>query len=309
MQNTTQAPDVLVVGDLLMDYQYWVQSMPAPGGDVAILASAQNSGGSAANTGIALRAQNVSCGFCGRIGVDPLGDELIGQMEQIGVDLSCLHRCGGTGYTVTMIDQTGERTMFSYRGDGGTWRIGDALCAMFEKIRIFYVSGYMLLEPDQAAFAIEAAALARAAGCWVMLDTAPTIGRVTPDIRSAFLQHTDVLLPNQSELLMLAECDNPTQSIEKLLDIVPCVAVKMGGDGAQLTARPGFRLPLADRLECHVPAEKVEPVDTTGAGDSFNAGFMAAFLASDRPEDWLAAGNRLAAQTIVHRGAVSHFRA
>ena len=55
------------------------------------------------------------------------------------------------------------------------------------------------------------------------------------------------------------------------------------------------------------PAIQVRAVDTTGAGDSFNAGFLASFLRNEPPENWLKSGNNLAAEVVQHRGAVSMF--
>lgn len=311
MQQAAAAPEILVMGDVLMDYQYWVRAMPVPGGDETILSAAQNSGGSGANTAAAMCAQKVACAFHGRLGDDALGDELAGHMREIGVDLSCLQRQGATGYTVTMIDPTGERTMFSFRGNEGYQpEVTPALTRMLGQVKILYISGYLLLDGPQAAFATAAAAAARQAGCLVMLDAAPTIGRVPTDTLNAFLAHTDVLQPNREELFALAGVRDVDAAVAKLLKTVPCVVVKLGGDGSRMAARAGFPVggaSLEKPLDCTVLAQKVVPVDTTGAGDSFNAGFMTAFLRGEAPESCLKAGNELAAQVIARRGAVSHF--
>jgi sugar/nucleoside kinase (ribokinase family) len=303
-------PEVLVIGDILLDSQYWVQAYPVHGGDVAILAAAPNAGGSAANTAVALRSQNISCAFHGRVGNDDQGKQLSAQMEQLGIDLSCLDVCGSTGYTVTMIDPSGERTMFSHRATGEYLpRLTPALREMLKTVKVVYVSGYHLAEAAQAAFVTEVAKAAQAAGCLVMLDTAPIIGNVEQTVLDEFLAYTDALLPNRDELFTMAGTDNADKAIEIMLRKVPCLAVKLGAKGARLAAKPGLRLADGTKLDvainCTIPAEKVTPVDTTGAGDSFNAGFVAAFLQGGSPESWLASGNRLAAKAIAHRGAIS----
>lgn len=305
--------DVLVMGDILMDYQYWIHSLPQAGGDEAILAAARNSGGSAANTAVALCAQGVPCGFSGRIGEDELGEILTSQVRNIGLDLSCVYRHGDTGYTVTMIDGEGERTMFSCRGgEGYAPEVTDVLRKTIEKIKILYISGYMLLEEAQAGLVIESAALAQKAGAIVLFDTAPIISRVPQEVIDAFLAHVDVILPNQHELMMLSKCSDVDGGIEALLQTASCVVVKMGSKGARIVAKPGFRFPggdvLREPLDVSVAAGKVTPVDTTGAGDSFNAGFISAFLRGGRAEEWLAAGNALAAEVIMRKGAVSTYQ-
>lgn len=305
-------PAVMVMGDLMMDYQYWITSMPEAGGDEAIIAAEQNSGGSAANTGVALSSQDVSCCFCGRIGDDDLGNILAKRMEAKGIDLSCLERCGDTGYTVTMIDRAGERTMFSYRGSSDHKPvITPALEGKLSQISVLCISGYMLLEPLQSEFVLKVAALARQKGAYVMLDTAPVIDRIGDDVIEKMLSHTDVLLPNRSELALITGETDVEAGIDKALGSVSCVVIKQGKGGARLAANAGFRMAdgsvLKHRLDCTVQAKDVKPVDTTGAGDSFNAGFIAAFLKGMEPGQWLEAGNALAAKVIASKGAVSNF--
>lgn len=310
MQTKNSRPEALIVGDILMDSQYWVRSYPVCGGDETIFATAENAGGSAANTAVALRAQGISCAFHGRVGDDKLGGQLIAQMENLGVDISCLDIFGGTGYTVTMIDPSGERTMFSYReSEGYKPKMTRALKDILSEAKVLYVSGYLLLDAVQANFATDLAREARACGCHVMLDTAPVIGRVDPLLRQAFLEFTDVLMPNKEELLTLAGRRDVQEAIDILMEIVPCLVVKLGGEGSRLVARSGFRLmegeQIAKDMDIRVAAEKVTPLDTTGAGDSFNAGFIAAFLKGESAENWLATGNKLAAKAISCRGAIA----
>jgi 2-dehydro-3-deoxygluconokinase len=64
---------------------------------------------------------------------------------------------------------------------------------------------------------------------------------------------------------------------------------------------------VAEDLFFQAPAIQIQAVDTTGAGDSFNAGFLASFLRSEAPENWLKSGNSLAGEVVQHRGAVSMF--
>lgn len=306
------ALDVLLIGDVMMDYQYWVAAMPKPGGDVEILSAAQNSGGSAANTAVALCAQGFSCTFCGRVGNDETGAAITRRMRRMGLDLSCLQYGGESGYTVTIIDADGERTMFSYRG-AKDYRPGltPSLRTAVSSCRVMFISGYMLLEEAQARFVIQVMELARRGDCHIMLDAAPVIGSVNPEILRQVLALTDIVLPNRTELEALTGTCGVVAGLEALLERVPCVALKLGAEGSILAAVPGFRLPggevLRDGVRCAAKAIKISAVDSTGAGDSFNAGFAGAFLRGETPEQWLKAGNKLAAVTITRRGAVSNY--
>ena len=107
---------ILVVGDALIDHQYWIDRMPGVGEDTIIRSFLKNVGGSAANTAIALAYLGVPTQFYGTIGRDLDGDLIIQQMRSVGVDTSGIQYGETTGFTITMIDENSERTMFSFRG-------------------------------------------------------------------------------------------------------------------------------------------------------------------------------------------------
>ena len=107
---------VLVVGDALMDNQYFVQTLPKSGQDVEIVDFSKSAGGSAANTVLALSACGVKTYFCGSVGGDEEGQILLSKFAKGNVDTSLVRQSGKTGFTVTMIENSGERTMLSYRG-------------------------------------------------------------------------------------------------------------------------------------------------------------------------------------------------
>ena len=309
---TENKPKVLIIGDLLMDYQYWVNKYPQSGGDEEIFESAKNSGGSASNTAVALQQQNTNCALISRVGDDEIGRELCKNLDKLGIDLTCLQVYGQTGYTVTMIEPNGERTMFSFRMcKDYEPQVTEAMQEMLKSAKILCISGYMLQEPKQAEFVIKAATEAKKFGCMVALDPSPVIGQVSKEVLNNILLCTDILLPNQDELLTISECDNLETGIENLLKSVQCVVVKLGSQGSRFAAREDFSLAdgskLSSDMDCEVSADKINVIDTTGAGDSFNAGFMSAFLQGGTPEIWLKTGNELAAKVITRKGAISHY--
>jgi sugar/nucleoside kinase (ribokinase family) len=289
----------VVIGDLLMDYQYWVRACARPGSDEAILAAEANPGGSAANTAAGLCAQGVETALISRVGDDDLGRELAARMEKAGVGVSLLERHGGTGYTVTLVDPAGERTMYSYRNSAGhAPRLTAAMRKAIRGAGALCVSGYMLQEKAQAAFLLEAAQAAKACGCRVAFDPSPVVWDLDKETVAALLALTDIVLPNRDELRALSGAGGIDAGLEAMLEKAPCVAVKLGGEGSRLAALPGFCAPC----RCEARVQRISPLDTTGAGDSFNAGFIAAFLRGESPEGWLESGNRLAARAIARRG-------
>ncbi len=303
---------ILVVGDALIDHQYWVDRMPEAGEDTIIRSFSKNVGGSAANTAIGLAYLGAPTSFYGTIGRDPDGDLIIAQMQAVGVDTSGIQYGETTGFTITMIDQSSERTMFSYRGaSSNALSIETKFFNSIKSSRLLLTSGYQLLYPEQAKVVLSIAERAKAEGKLVALDPSPLIGDVKPEIRARMLGLTDILLPNLHELALLTGEDDPINAMGKARSLSKCVAVKLGSKGAWMTIQEGFELVdgqrVAMKLCFQVPANQVQAVDTTGAGDSFNAGFLASFLQNETPEDWLRSGNNLAGEVVQHRGAVSMF--
>ncbi|MEL7625393.1 MAG: carbohydrate kinase family protein [Anaerolineaceae bacterium] len=310
--NNSGEPQILVIGDALIDHQYWIESMPKPGEDTIILSTSKNVGGSAANTAIALAWLGAPVKFCGTIGRDLNGDLILDQMRTVGVDTSGIQFGEVTGFTITMIDASSERTMFSYRGaSSNPLSVGPDLVKTIRNTNVLLTSGYQLLYPDQAQVVLAAAEFVHAQGNLVALDPSPLIGDVLPEIRARILQLTDILLPNRRELAILTGEEDPSIALEKASALTSCVVVKLGEKGAWMSIRKGFQFidgrQNSDDQTFQAPAVPVQAVDTTGAGDSFNAGFLASFLRDEPPQNWLNSGNSLAAEVVKHSGAVSMF--
>jgi len=303
---------ILVVGDALIDHQYWIDRMPTAGEDSVILSFSKNVGGSAANTAIALAFLGVPTKFYGTIGRDPDGVLIVDQMQAVGVDISGIQWGEVTGFTITMIDQTSERTMFSFRGaSSNALSIDSPLLKSIKSSRVLLTSGYQLLYPDQAQVVLSIAERVKAEGNLVALDPSPLIGDVPEEIRSRMLGFTDILLPNRHEIAVLTGEEDLSTALEKARHLSKCVAVKLGSKGAWMVIQEGFELADGQRVSTDIcyqaPAIQVQAVDTTGAGDAFNAGFLASFLRNEQPENWLRSGNNLAGEVVQHRGAVSMF--
>src|SRR5438874_3629606 len=150
--------------------------------------------------------------------------------------------------------------------------------------------------PLTAATAIVRSVRDRARGAVITLDTHEGWRRGADVLDAARL--VDVFLPSREELAELAGYDDPPRAAGELTAAgVPCVVVKMGGDGT-LVARPG--MPLA-----HAPASTVAVVDPTGAGDSFCGGFAAGLALG---EDVVGAARRGCATAAAAIGAAGSLR-
>lgn len=300
--------DAAILGDALIDYQYWVAKLPSAGGDETISMSNKSSGGSAANTAIALGQQHLRTAFCGRVGSDENGRWIQEKMRTAGVDISSMQYGESTGYVISIIDENSERTMLSYRGASAIpLEFTPELQQILQNTKLLLVSGYSLMHADQAGFSLAAAKETRMAGGLTALDPSPVIGQIDADILEKMLALADIILPNKSELEMITGMEDVAEGVLHLLSRVPCVALKLGSEGSMAAIRKGFVSPMgivfpADVL-LRASAIPVTAVDTTGAGDAFNAGFIASMFQRTDPQKWIEHGNRLAAKVVGQKGA------
>jgi len=140
-----------------------------------------------------------------------------------------------------------------------------------------------------------------------MLDASPVISNLDAATRKKMLELTDILSPNIAELRAITGEQNIDKAIEIAKKMVKCIALKMGGKGSRLLMSKGF--PLAgktytgDDLDIYCDARHTDVIDTTGAGDAFNAGFASSYLAGNPPSAWLNAANNAASKVVGQKGA------
>ncbi len=141
--------------------------------------------------------------------------------------------------------------------------------------------------------------LAKQAGLTTSLDTNDDPdGRWENDVFDA-IQFVDVLLPNEYEACRLAGCEDSMAAAERLSGKVPLLVIKRGEKG--VLARKG-------RESFEAAGRKIEAVDTIGAGDSFDAGFLHQFIRGARIEDCLRYGNLAGALSTTRQGGTEAFR-
>jgi len=287
-------PRVLVVGDLIYDMLAKADGEITLGTDtfVPIQVSA---GGSGANAAAWLAHSGVETHFVGRVGDDAFGRFLEGEMERTGVR-SYLARDPSlaTGKVFVLVDGAGERTMITDRGAGEALGPDDLPETLFTGGHL-HLSGYTLSGGSRRETALKALRLARAAGMTVSVDpsSVPLLDSVGPDRFLEWTRGADLLFPNLTEGETLTGEKSPDLILEKLLPYYPAVVLKLGPGGAV----------YADGGVLREPASPARVEDTTGAGDAFSAGFLAAWLAGEPPAGALRRGAGLAARAVGRVGA------
>jgi len=286
---------VVVVGDLLYDLLAKVDGDVRLGIDTFTPIRAAG-GGSGANAAAWLAASGVETHFVGRVGDDVFGRFLEEELQRAGVRTHLARDASlATGKVFVLVDGAGERTMVTDRGAVENLSPRDIPTPLFHGGHLHLV-GYTFSGGGRRETAFEALRLAREEGMTVSVDPSavPMLEDIGPDRFLAWTRGADLCFPNLEEGSLLAATEDPDQIAENLLDYYPAVVLKLGAEGACYADAEGRR--------SRVPATPARANDTTGAGDALCAGFMAAWLVGEAPEEALRRGVGFAARAIERVG-------
>ncbi|MEU9325658.1 sugar kinase [Streptomyces canus] len=289
---------LLVVGDVITDVVARPRGPLAAGTDTAA-AIRTVPGGAGANVACwAARGGGAEVRLLGRVGADAAAwheRELAecGVRPRLVVDPEA-----PTGTVICLVDagEGAERTLLTDSGASLRLEPDDWSDALLDGVAWLHLSGYLLFsEPSRALVAV-ALESARARGVPVSLDPASAgfLRELGVDRCLSLVEGVDVLLPSRDEACLLTGLPDAADAAAKLSRHVPLVVVKQGAEGAVI-ARSGT-------VYAHVPAVAATPRDTTGAGDAFTGGFLAALLVGAAPEDAAADGCRAGALAVERVG-------
>ncbi|MEG9436404.1 carbohydrate kinase family protein [Edaphobacter sp. HDX4] len=239
-------------------------------------------------------------GLVGKVGRDEMGVVALDRLQQAGVDLShCIQAVDGTQTGVTILLHHGSvRHILTYPGTMAELTTEELDVDYLAQAKHFHVSSFFLQKGLQRGLPGLCRNL-RDQGMTVSLDTNDDPENLWGDAFTAMLPVIDVLLPNEDEARRMAHRDDLGEAIEWLAERVPIVAVKCGAQGS---------IVQQGQQRWTIPAAAVTPVDTIGAGDSFDAGFLSRFVQGDSPEACAAKGNLAAAISTLRPGGTEAFR-
>ena len=206
--------------------------------------------------------------FIGLVGDDLFGRYMLEEMQAKGIDTSgcVVTKAAATGFSV-ILSEPRDRAILTFPGTMAELRYEDIKLSYLDRAAHLHLSSFFLLDalrPDIPRLFEKA----RRRGLTTSLDT-NWDPRETWDGLDKTLKHTDVFLPNEQEVLRMTGQEKLEAALDVLAQQVPTLAVKLGAAGG--VARRGAQ-------EVRAPVVPVEVVDTTGAGDSFGAGFLYAYL-------------------------------
>lgn len=244
-------------------------------------------GGSAANTVLALAQLGAQPGIIGRVSEDDNGHFFADNCKRVGIETFLLPSELPTGVASTFITPDGQRTFATYLGAAATLHADDLRPEWLEGYSYLYIEGYLVQDHDLICRAVE---MAHAAGLKVCLDLASyNIVEAQHEFFSYLLDHTDIVFANEEEALAFTG-KGPREALDLLAQRCEVAVVKTGKEGAM--ARRGEEFAQA-------PAEPVaQVVDTTAAGDFFAAGFLYRHAQGAPLADCLEAGGAVAGAVI-----------
>lgn len=290
---------VVCVGDLMTDVLARLPGPLAPGSDTPSRIGLYG-GGAAANVAVGLADAGLDAVFVGRVGHDALGRHAVAELAARGVTVAVSHdhdRPSGT--CIVLVAPDGERTMIPDAGaNAGLGEVDPA--TLPDTAACLYLSGYALLDAGARPFALAALDHARVRGWLIGVDAASAapLAAIGADVFGRWVGDGVVLFANEDEtrVLLGGEPGDPARALAAQYGEA---VMKLGAAGAVWSDGTD---------ECRVAARPTTVIDTTGAGDAFSAGFLAARLGGGGPRDCLDRGAELAARVVSQVGARPHPR-
>src|SRR5580704_2659813 len=294
--------DVTIAGELNLDLiLYGLPEQLAPERELLAEGMMLTLGSSSAIVAHNLAALGSRVGFQSRIGDDPLGQIALDRLQQSGADVSRVRRVPGsttTGLTV-ILHHEAWRNILTYSGTIAETSWQDLDLDYLADSRHFHFSSYYLQKGLRPRVA-ELFQHLKSKGLTISLDTNDDPDDQWEGGLREILRYVDVFLPNEREACKAAGTEEVESAIQELAELVPLVVVKIGREGA-IAQRGSERLRSPG-------VEGVVPVDTVGAGDSFDAGFLHEYVRGSDLHTCLARGNRAGALSTTRPGGTEAFR-
>jgi len=285
---------ITVIGSINMDIVTYVTKLPLPGETVKGLGTTNNPGGKGANQAIAAYLAGGSVTMIGAVGGDEIGQNLISNFRDIGLDTTnILRKKGQSGLAFITVDLSGENQIVLSEGSNAELSTEDMLLLK----DIIKTSHTILLQNEipwnTTKYLIE---FANSSGIRVVFNPAPAI-----QIEEGILPFIDILILNETEAESITEVKvhdllSARAAAAKLLEVgVKEVIITLGDKGSFYCSRKGE--------DIYTNAYAVEAVDTTAAGDAFIGAFTVISATNPSMDECLRFASSAAAITVTRKGA------
>lgn len=278
--------DVIGLGAINVDTVLKVPRIPRADGEVAGTIE-RRLGGSACNTVVALAALGAKAGFIGNVGNDIAGSFALQEIKKTGVDTSRVKAISGpNGQVYIIVDEDGRRSMVATGIANSILSKHDIDRSYIRKAKALHITS-LLGEKCLPAIAY-AARIAKKGKVLVSLDPGNLFAEKGMRKMKPILKNVDVLLIGRKEIETLTG-KTADRGTGNLLNYVSLVVQRQGAKGSKIITKD---------FNFFVPPFKARAVDTTGAGDAFNAGFLFRLLMDYEAMEAAEFGSAVAALTV-----------
>lgn len=258
----------------------------------------QTPGGSVANTIAGIGSLGLATGFIGRVRDDELGHFHADAMTREGIDFVNAPVAGGelpTSRSMIFVSPDGERSMNTYLGISAELGPDDVDESVAAGAEVVFLEGY-LFDKDKGKDAfIRTARACRAAGgkAGIAISDPFCVERHRADFVSLIENEMDFVIGNEAEIRSLYQDNDLEADLAHVAAACPLVVCTRSGDGVSI---------MHEGKRTDIPVTKIVPVDATGAGDQFAAGFLFGLVSGRDMETCGRMGNVCAAEVISHIG-------
>lgn len=289
LQQNLVRMDVVGIGALNYDRLFLIDTLARRGTHQSIKGICEAAGGSAANTVCDLANLGFKAGFLGAVGKDPEGGQMLNEFKSFGVDHSKVKSIKGrTGMIVCFVEKTGERTMYVHPGVNSRLTLSREDVKYANRAKLIHLSSFVSTRQlnEQKKILTQEKKISFSPG---FLYSKLGLKRLKP-----ILARAKVVFLNNDEIRLLTRRDYRKGSLILLNQGADIVVVTLDKRGCFVTD---------GSISKKIPAYKTKVVDTTGAGDAFCAGFLAALMEEKSLQDCGKLGNKLASKCIKKFGA------
>jgi sugar/nucleoside kinase (ribokinase family) len=222
-----------------------------------------SAGGSAANTIHGLAMLGIPTGYIGVIGEDELGGSFVKDMINAGVEPHMIHSLQNTGHAIALITPDFERTFATYLGAAIELAADHLTGFNFRQYDYLHIEGYLVLNHDLVR---TAARLAKQDGLIVSIDLASynVVESNLDFLREIISEYVDIVFANEDEAKAFTGKE-PREALDEIAKITKIAVVKTGSKGSFIKS---------GKKVVEIGVIPVIPMDTTGAGDLYAAGFL-----------------------------------
>ncbi len=264
--------DVVTVGDSVVDIVIPVPRFPAGNEDSVVGEGMTRQLGGASNFLIQASRLGLAAGIVDCVGDYDLGGFFVEGLRSEGVDVSriCVKEGARTASCICMVDETGDHAYIGFPGATEHLTPERIEPEHIRSSRLLYVSGYALATSPLRDAVLKSVEIATGAGIPIFFDPSPIITRIDKRVREQVIGASTLISLNFRELELLTAISDVEEASGTIRDDgVEAVVLKLGREGCAVSSASGFE---------RIPGFHVRAVDTTGAGDAFNAALVYGYL-------------------------------